>query len=88
MGGIINTQKMLIGKPEELFCRPRYRCEDNFKVNVKGIRCRDMDWAHIVQIDVTCFEHGIKLPGLIKVEAFLDQLCDYHLLKICRSPRS
>jgi hypothetical protein len=88
MGGIINTQKMLIGKPGELFCRPRYRCEDNIKVDVKGIGCRDIDWSHIVQIGVRCFEQCIKFSGLIKVEAFLDQLCDYHLLKICRSPRS
>jgi len=88
MGEIINTQKMLIGKPEELFGRPRCRCEDTIKVDVKGIGCRDMDWAHIVQIGVTCFEHGIKLSGLIKVEAFLDQLCDYRHLKFCRSPRS
>jgi hypothetical protein len=37
MGEIINTQKMLIGRPEELFGRPRCRCEDNSKVDVKGI---------------------------------------------------
>ena len=88
MGEIINTQKMLIGKPEELFGRPRCRCEDNIKVDVKGIGCRDMDWAHLVQVGVTGFEHGIKLSGSIKVEAFLDQLCDCHLFKICRSARS
>jgi len=47
-----------------------------------------MDWAHIVQVGVTSFEHGIKLSVSIKVEAFLDQLCDYQLLKICCSPLS
>ena len=79
---------MLIGKPEELFGRPRCRCEDNIKVDVKGIGCRVMDWAHIIQVGFTCFEYGSKLSGSVKVEAFLDQLCDYELLKICRSPRS
>jgi hypothetical protein len=34
---------MLIGKPGELFGRPRFRCEDIIKVDVKGIGCRDMD---------------------------------------------
>jgi len=88
MGEIIITQKMLIGKPEELFGRPRCRCEDNIKMDVKGIGCRDMDWVHIVGVGVTCFEHGIKFLGSIKFEAFFDQLCDYQLLKICHSPRS
>jgi len=85
---IIITQKMLTGNSEELFGRPRCRCEDNIKADVKGIGCRDVDWAHVVQVDVTCFEHGIKLSGSIKFEAFLDQPCDYKLLKPCCSPRS
>jgi hypothetical protein len=42
-------------------------------VDVKGIGCRDVDWAHIVQVGVTCFEHGIKHSGSIKGnEVFLN----------------
>jgi len=71
-----------------MFGRPRCRCEDNIKLVVKGIGCRDVDWAYIVQVRVLCFEHGIKFSVSIKAEAFLSQLCDCNLLKICRSPRS
>ena len=42
-----------------------------------------MNWAYIVQVDVTCFEHGLKLSGSTKVE-FLDQLCDLSTSAVLR----
>jgi hypothetical protein len=40
-----NSQEILVGKPEEkrLFGRPRRRCEDNNRLNLRKIRWEGVD---------------------------------------------
>jgi hypothetical protein len=40
-----------VGKPEgkRPFGRPRYRWEDNIKLDLQEVRCVDMDWMDLAQ---------------------------------------
>jgi hypothetical protein len=35
---------------KRLFGRYRHRCEDNFKMDVKGTGCQDMDWVCVLPL--------------------------------------
>jgi hypothetical protein len=51
-GGKRNTDKVLVGKPEEMtpLGRPRHsRFEGNIKMDFKEIRWGGMDWIHLAQ---------------------------------------
>ena len=43
--------RVLVGKPEgkRSLWRPRRIWEDNIKVNLQEVRCRDMDWINLAQ---------------------------------------
>jgi hypothetical protein len=44
-------QKILIRKPEgnRPFGRSRHRQEDNIKMGLKGIECKDVEWIQLTQ---------------------------------------
>jgi hypothetical protein len=44
-----NAYAILVGKPEgkRQVGRPRRRWEDNIKIELGGIGCRDMDWIDL-----------------------------------------
>jgi hypothetical protein len=43
--------RVLVGKPEgrRLLERPRYRWEDNIKMDFQEVGCGDMDWIELAQ---------------------------------------
>ena len=43
--------RVLVGKPEENrpLGRPRYRWEDNIKMDLQEVGCEDMDWIELAQ---------------------------------------
>jgi hypothetical protein len=43
--------RVLVGKPEEKrpLGRPRHRWEDNIKMDLREVGCRDMDWIGLAQ---------------------------------------
>jgi hypothetical protein len=42
--------RVLVGKPEgKRLGRPRCRCEDNNKMDLQEVGCRDMDWSDLAQ---------------------------------------
>jgi hypothetical protein len=47
-----NAYKVLIGKPwgERSFGRPRYRWEDNIKMDVKEIGWEGVDWIQLAKV--------------------------------------
>jgi hypothetical protein len=51
MGKMRNTNNILVGKPgrKRLLGRPRRRCEDNIKMDLKEIWCGDVDWIQATQ---------------------------------------
>jgi hypothetical protein len=51
MGVMRNVLRILIGKPEEkrLFGRPRRRCEDNIRMDLRELGWEDEDWIHLAQ---------------------------------------
>jgi hypothetical protein len=51
MGGLRNTYKALIGKPEgkEPLGRPRHRWEDNITMRFGEIKWEGADWIHLTQ---------------------------------------
>jgi len=51
MGVMRNVLRILIGKPEEkrLFGRPRRRCEDNIRMDLRELGWEDVDWIHLAQ---------------------------------------
>jgi hypothetical protein len=64
-----HVNKLLVGRPENRssFWRPRYRCEDNIKVNIEGVGCGT--WAglyllHYIVLNVMDTEHRIGLTSL------------------------
>jgi hypothetical protein len=67
----------LVWTPERkiLLGRPRHRCEDNIKMDLKEIGCEDVHWIHLDQnralMTGSC-DHGNKLSGFIKGGEFLD----------------
>jgi hypothetical protein len=52
-----------------------HRLEDNFKMGLKEIRLRDVDWVHLAQDGAVVVVGSCVLPnelsGSIKVENFL-----------------
>jgi hypothetical protein len=46
-----NVYNILVGKPEgnRPLGRPRRRWEDNVRMDVREIGCKDVDWMHLVQ---------------------------------------
>jgi hypothetical protein len=47
MGVMKNLCNISLKKPAELsLWKPRLRCEDNFKINLKG-QCDVMGWTHL-----------------------------------------
>jgi hypothetical protein len=41
--------RVLVGKPEGKPGRPRRRWEDNIKMDLEKVGCRDMDWIELAQ---------------------------------------
>jgi hypothetical protein len=66
-----------VGKPEgkRPLGRPRYRWEENIKMDFQEVRCGDLDWIELVsgyrQVAGTC-GCGNELSGSIKCGEFLD----------------
>jgi hypothetical protein len=50
MGEMKNTYRILVLKLEgkRPFGRPRRRWEDNIKIDLKGIRCENVYWFHLI----------------------------------------
>jgi len=51
MGEMRGVYRDLVGKPEgkRSLGRPRHRWEDNFKMDLQEVGCRDMDWIELTQ---------------------------------------
>jgi hypothetical protein len=51
MGEKTRLYRVLVGKPEgkRPLGRYRHRREDNIKINLKGTRCKSMDWIYVIQ---------------------------------------
>jgi hypothetical protein len=51
MGEMTNTHKMLVRNPEEKrhLGRPRYRWDDNVKMDLRQIGWDVVDWIHVAQ---------------------------------------
>ena len=51
MGEMRGVYKVLVGKPEgkSPLGRPRHRWEDNIKMELQEVGCRDMDWIELDQ---------------------------------------
>jgi len=51
MGEMRGVYKVLVGKPEgkRPLGRPRRRWEDNIKMDLQEVGCRDMDWIELDQ---------------------------------------
>ena len=51
MGDRRGLFKVLVGKPEgkKTFGRPRYRWEDNIKMDLQEVGCRGIDWIALAQ---------------------------------------
>jgi len=51
IGGVRNTYKILVGKPEgrRLLGTPRRRWEDNIRMDLRERRWECVDWIHLTQ---------------------------------------
>ena len=51
MGQRRDVYRVLVMKPEgkRPLGGPRYRCEDNNKMDLQELRCGDMDWIKLAQ---------------------------------------
>jgi hypothetical protein len=51
MGEMRNAYKILVGKSEwgTLLWRPRHRCKDNIRMNLREIGWEIVDWMHLAQ---------------------------------------
>jgi hypothetical protein len=51
MGESRGMYRVLVGKPEEKrpLGRPRHRWEDNIKMDLQEVGCRDLDYIQLVQ---------------------------------------
>ena len=51
MGEGRGVYRVLVEKPEgrRTLGRPRHRWEDNIKMDLKEVRCEDMDWIEVAQ---------------------------------------
>jgi hypothetical protein len=70
---------------------PMPKCEDNIKIDLKGIRCEYMAWGYIGRgwnPEASRGGQGSKPSDSSKDWEFLDQLRDYQLLKMDSSPWS
>jgi hypothetical protein len=84
-----NVFRILINKPEEKrpHGRPthRRRCENNIKMDLRKLRCKDVDWIQQAQDSIQwrdfC-ECGSEPSGSIKGEELLNQLSAYNFLYI------
>jgi hypothetical protein len=49
VGKMKNAREILVGKPEgkRPLGRLRYRLDDNIKVHLKEIGCKDVNWIHL-----------------------------------------
>jgi hypothetical protein len=72
-----NAYNVLVGKPEgkSTFGRPRRRCENNIRMNLKENGWKDVDWMNLAQDrdqwGGPC-EHDNESSGFIKGGEFLD----------------
>jgi hypothetical protein len=66
-----NAYKTVVEKLEGRISRVRW--EDNFKTDLKEIRCNGVGWIHLAH---NC-EHSNEPSSFIKGGVFLDQLSDY-----------
>ena len=53
MGERRGVYRVLMGKPERIrpLGRPRYRWEDNIKMDLQEVGLGDMDWIDLVQVE-------------------------------------
>jgi hypothetical protein len=75
MGAITYACKIVIKKPEgeRQLGRCKHRLEDNIIIDLKELRCEDLDWIHLAQgrdRGQTCEQDNEPL-GLIKAGNFL-----------------
>jgi hypothetical protein len=51
MGERRGVYRVLVGKPKRkrTFGRPRFRWEDNIKMDSQEVECGDMDWIELAQ---------------------------------------
>jgi hypothetical protein len=51
MGEMRNAHRVFVGKAEgkRSFGIPRFRWEDNIKMDLKEVGCEDVDWINLVQ---------------------------------------
>jgi hypothetical protein len=51
MGEVRNMYRVLVGKPEgkRPLERPRRRCEDGIKMDLREIGCGGVEWIHLAQ---------------------------------------
>jgi hypothetical protein len=74
MGEVRGGYNILVGRPEgrRPRGRPRRRCEDNIKMDLRKIGFGDADWIHWAQDrDRGCCEHGNEPSDSIKCGNFL-----------------
>jgi hypothetical protein len=50
MGEIRNLYKVLVVKRKGRKGRPRHGRENNIKMDLKEIGCKDMDWIHLARL--------------------------------------
>jgi hypothetical protein len=64
---------ILVGKPgwKGPLERPRRRCEDNIRIDLRKIRWEGADWMHLAQ-DRDQTKHGNEPLGSVKGEEYLD----------------
>jgi hypothetical protein len=72
MGEMRNAYKILVGKPEEKrpFGRPRRRCEDNIRMDLREIGWESVDWINLAPDRDQCWTR--VNTGSIKGGEFLD----------------
>jgi hypothetical protein len=86
MGEMRCVYKILVGKPEgeRPLGRPRYRWEDNIKINLRETGLGGVDWNHLAQGPVAgCCEHGNEPLDSIKGREFLDWLSFSRRTRLC-----
>jgi hypothetical protein len=46
----LNVCRILLGKTERSFCRPRHRFKNNIKIYLKNIGWDGVRWIHLAQV--------------------------------------
>jgi hypothetical protein len=74
-------KKLSVGKRP--LGRPRFRWEDNIKMDLTEIECGDEDWIHLAQegFQVGSCEHDNEHLSSTKGGEFTDLLSNYQVLK-------